>query len=483
MKIVKVFLKYLVSNILKIRNRFQILLKHFRRPHLVDFPYFLLSNPLAGERVYSKHLEASETKTMGAESFVAPSKKSFFRTAFFAQKSKSVWTHTQVRKFGQSTKLLTSSFTSENKKGNTSIPSSVLFIYIDGLSPFLLLPNHLGKVVMEFTASLFGEGFVLRNFFSAGEWTLPNIASMLYGRQPSSHGLYLPDHAIKKSFVTPRETSIFQHLSNCNVKTTIFSANPYMNPNYGFHLGTKEFFYKKNATGKEILSLFRSHTNKQTNIDFVSRFDALFFMDIHHDLGENYGERTKPTRELIESVTSLTRLNSVDAQQLIKRAESLDILLEKELQSEILQKYDSVILISDHGSARLREEIELCLDDARTRTTFAISNRKRISIDPETFVGISAVPSILSAVFGSEPFPSEWDYMDELVFSESIYPKLPYRLRLRNANFCWDFSSDAFWSNKNHFIGELERFLFENSRKEYFRELERFRRGFDSPQG
>ena len=463
-----------LSKIGKSWNSVQTIRRLFSRPHLIDFPYHIRENPLSKKRVYLSHQQESESKVIEFTCCQKPTKRSFLRTAFYASKAKSVLTLTTAKNLQQSQSLLPSSTRVLSDK---NVAGSVLLIYVDGLSPFLLLPDSSGRSIMKFISSLFREGYIFENFFSSGEWTLPNLASMFYGQLPSAHGLHLPDYKIKERYISPKTSSIFQHLSRLQVAVKVFSANPYMNPNYGFHLGVQEFYYKKNATAREILALFKNYSQNSSNSGHKSKCDALFLMDIHHDLGESYGKRSEPSADQIQYVTSQTRLHSIDAKKLLERAESLDILFEKELSENILQKYESIVLISDHGSARLRSEIELCLDDARTRTTFAVSNKNHFSIYPDSFVGMNSVPSLLNTLFNSEPFPSEWNYFDELVFSESIYPKLPYRLKIRSSSNTWDFVSHFFWTNKNTFKHELEQFLSQESLQRYSNELGKFRRG------
>ncbi len=435
-----------------------------RRPHLCDFPYYWDDNPIEKFRVYSFSQESSYTyfPDVIEKRFKFISKLNsvikFKKTKFFSDKCKPVATITSTysTQFNDSLEVI------KNLKidNGDSNKLNTLLIYVDGLSPCLLYGNEKVGAVMKRTHNKFKGGYIHEKYYSAAEWTLPNLASMFLGKLPSQHGLTNSESNYKTPFVIPRSQNIFQYLSRFGVSSSIFSSVPYMNPNFGFHLGTDNFFYHKNLCAKKLLPIFSSFVKNRDNSLNKSHLDCVFLMDVHHKLDGNLAKWKPLYDQFVESVSQSTRLTEFDTKKLIARAIELDECLNTFLDNEVLEFYDNIILVSDHGSARLRENQELCVDDARTLATFCLLSKCGTTIDKTKILSLASLPSILSRSFKLPIFPSLWSEENDVIFTQAIFAKLPYRLRIRTQEKYFDFVGENFWTDHGAFKSELNEFLY-----------------------
>ena len=282
---------------------------------------------------------------------------------------------------------------------------------------------------------------------------------MFFGLLPSQHGLTNSGSNAKSSYIIPKYPNIFQFLSKYGVTTNIFSAVPYMNPNFGFHLGTDKFFYHKNLSSRELLPKFLGFV-KERKIELnQSYLDCVFLMDVHHKLNGNLAKWDSAYSKYVESISQKTRLSFRDTRNLISRAIELDEFLKTLFDKELIEYYDHVVLISDHGSARLRENQELCVDDARTRATFCLLSKRDFNVDNDKPLSLAALPSVISRLFDLPIFPSPWTEKNEVIFTQAIFPKHPYRLRIRTRDEYFDFVGEQFWLDHQAFESDLKDFL------------------------
>ena len=443
---------------------FQKIFDLVKQPHLSDFPFYLKDNPIRKIRTYTDAQETSYTQLylpqLDSHEFVFILKSifKFRKTKFFSDRTPpeatiTLSTSIQVKDvFNKSDKNF-STIKSPSKKINT------LLIYIDGLSPCLLENNQNSGSVMKNISEIFKDGFIHNKYFSASEWTLPNLASMFLGILPSQHGMTTSRSDGKSSFIIPKFQNIFQYLSGFGIKTNIFSSVPYMNPNFGFQLGTDMFFYHKNLHSRKLFSHLHTSIQNRGQKTTESHLDCIFLMDVHHKLDGNLAAWDPKYDQYVKLVSQKTRLSTYDARNLISRAIELDNSLKTFLDGEVLKFYDNIVLISDHGSARLRENQELCVDDARARTTFCLTSKNGMTIDPNKVLSLTALPTILSRLYELPMFPSLWTEQNNLIFTQAIFPKLPYRLRIRAENQRFDFISDNVWCNYDSFKLEFSEFL------------------------
>jgi len=472
------FVEFLVLVPNRVARLIALLSSLFSRPHLVDFPYFWRNNPLTSMRVY--HSFNISSKTTLVDEKLKPRSPGigfrFARNRFFSSRLKTLTSHTYTEDLILR-RTIQREFSVVNKvsKPNSNL-SKTLFLYIDGLSPQLIRPETGVTSFMPYLHSVISSGTFFPKFFSNAEWTLPNLGSLMYGVLPSQHGLYRSGADYKFDYIIPKYQNIFQYLESLGVVTRVFSSVPYFNPNFGFHIGTKLFAYMKNRPAEFLIQHFFEAKKHQTSFRSPNSIDALLLMDVHHQLS--------PNRITIEDdfpglhyLSASTGLNIADTKNLISRAKTLDNTLERFLDSRFMQDYSQIVVVSDHGSARLRKDPKLCLDNPRINTTLAIIGEISPVLDPTKLYSPVHMPGILSTMNGIRPLPEFWSVDDNVVITQSIHRGQPYRLRIFDGIFSASFTSNLIWENRKDFKSELIDFLeVENAHFGHSKGFSSFRR-------
>ena len=285
----------------------------------------------------------------------------FFRNTFLASKAYSPTTITRKK----------------NSEYNYNEPKEkkLLVIYIDGLSSFISEESNVLQHLMPETYKFFRKSKVYENYYATAEWTLPNYASLMTGALQNSHGFIYSAKKQGKWNDKPNHALIHEYLAGAGLTTNVISAVPYINPNFKFHLGTENFYFSRNLNSTGILELFHHLESRCKNHSVT----WLHFMDIHHRLRDSKEMNNEQNNWLVDALINSYRFSRKDAINFISRALSLDADLAKLFKMESTNKYENIILVSDHGSTRLNADWGKCLDDARAKTTLMVKckNQKK----------------------------------------------------------------------------------------------------------
>jgi len=160
------------------------------------------------------------------------------------------------------------------------------YIFIDTLFYFSKNNNTLlNDCFKELNEIKIGK-IIFENHYSSSDWTMPSIASMLTGLPVHIHGMTNPGSNNSKQ---DEEDSLHENILNIfeiseinGFFNTVVSANPRLNPLYGYSRGTHQFFYKPYMPHEQILTLSKSEARSHSNKNSVF---FLALMDLHHQLG------------------------------------------------------------------------------------------------------------------------------------------------------------------------------------------------------
>jgi arylsulfatase A-like enzyme len=81
------------------------------------------------------------------------------------------------------------------------------------------------------------EAALFTRAYSQSSWTKPATASLLTSHYPTMHGANL-----ESSKLADGETLVFETMRDAGYATTVFSGNPWVTPEYGFHQGVDRFY-------------------------------------------------------------------------------------------------------------------------------------------------------------------------------------------------------------------------------------------------
>jgi hypothetical protein len=235
----------------------------------------------------------------------------------------------------------------------------------------------------------------------------------------------------------------------------------------------------KNRPAEFLIQHFIEAKKHPRSLQSGNLIDALFLMDVHHQLSRNM-IMIEDDCPGLHHLSASTGLNVADTRNLISRAKTLDNTLERFLNSKLIQEYNQIIVVSDHGSARLRKDPGLCLDNPRINTTLAIIGELP-ELDSAKYYSPVHIPGILSTMYGVEPLPEFWNIEDNIVITQSIHRGQPYRLRIFDGTNSTSFYSNLIWENVKGFENELFDFLeAEKVNFGYSQGFSRFRKTFIS---
>lgn len=316
------------------------------------------------------------------------------------------------------------------------VDKKLLVIYVDGLSSYWNEEINLLQYLLPETYNYFSNSTVYENYYGTGEWTLPNYASMLTGALQNSHGNI---HSAKQKNELKNISNfplIHEYLAREGYKTNIVSAVPYINPNFNFHFGTENFIFAKNNNSKKIIELYQ-----YTEAELASsNITWLHFMDVHHRLGETDYSDHKVSPEIVDLLMENFRFSKNDAVNFVSRAHNLDGNLAQLFNLDSTKKYENIVLVSDHGSVRLSNAWEKCLDDARTKTTLIVKqkNQKNLRFIKEVLNHQSLIEIFCGVLNVKVPDLTEFQLKNFIVI-QSIYAGKSYRARIKGLGIDFEY--------------------------------------------
>ncbi len=84
------------------------------------------------------------------------------------------------------------------------------------------------------------QGVRFSHMFATAPWSLPSQASLATGMFPATHGA-----TAENSFLSPRYTTLAEHLKAAGYRTAAFCTNPWISPETGFGRGFDAFFTQR----------------------------------------------------------------------------------------------------------------------------------------------------------------------------------------------------------------------------------------------
>jgi arylsulfatase A-like enzyme len=130
------------------------------------------------------------------------------------------------------------------------IRPNIVLVTIDTLRADHLSAYGYARRTSPALDALAREGVLFERAFAQSSWTKPSTASLLTGRYPSMHRLYL-----EKASLAEREVLLPEILREHGYTTAALSGNPWIRPEFGFDQGV-EHFYSVRAEGLAHGTLF-----------------------------------------------------------------------------------------------------------------------------------------------------------------------------------------------------------------------------------
>jgi arylsulfatase A-like enzyme len=189
------------------------------------------------------------------------------------------------------------------KRGAPDERPSFLLILVDTLRPDYLGAYGFRGGISPAIDRLASESLVFTRCFAPAPWTKPSVASVLTSLPPEVHGV--TDHnrtywadgqgALSLDTLADSAVTLAERLQAAGYDTAAFSANPWLDPRFGFAQGFSE--YEQAPTTRQILKrarrFIRSHEGPRPF------FVYLHLMDVHapysHSKEEVEAVRSSPS--------------------------------------------------------------------------------------------------------------------------------------------------------------------------------------------
>lgn len=347
--------------------------------------------------------------------------------------------------------------TVRTKFNKDNVARHILVIVLDGMTPFLevaysqALPSCAVAPNIE---RFFSRGFVAKNCYSTGEWTLPTTASFFTGLYSSRHGVYHPTLPM----IMPQRPLLAEIIQNAGFHTLALSTANRLTPAYGSNRGFDRFIYHWPYSGYTSLDYDPARwCDEITGHLDVHRHDNTFiyahFPDTHPpwDIPPltrsfNLSRMADAAGHDLAAIKSSKEAGALGPYLNMLRLHELDRLLggvfdfiDRELGEETI-----VVLTADHGTPweklrNSRPSDEPYLVDQRTRISFRMRGPGVPAKINEDICSpnIDLMPTILSRLGLS--YASDVDGFDLLnienkrdwVISESLYDGM-YEVAVRD---------------------------------------------------
>ncbi|AWZ48188.1 sulfatase [Clostridiaceae bacterium 14S0207] len=333
----------------------------------------------------------------------------------------------------------------EEKK--TESPKLILNIFIDGLSQKFIEENGLQRV-MPNAYKFFKEGTICTNTYVSGEWTYVSLASFFTGMYSNHHRFYHPDFS---SFSLYDKKLFSEILQDNGYFTAKIDGDWRSTPTMGYVKGIDRYLYQACVMGMHTDEVINETIEHLDTFKEKNNFIWICLPDLH-DIADEFENRISvqvnnhiETR-VFEKTDETSVRKGYDERKIykygtqLKRIDRYLGLLFNYIKDNYEEDEYIMSLIADHGQGYFVQP-DRFLDDGRTKVAmmFRGKNIPKGQCD-EMIQGLDLFPIILNALGikntnlndGNVPKYFSGERERKYTYSESIFPKSPYRATIND---------------------------------------------------
>lgn len=250
----------------------------------------------------------------------------------------------------------------------------VLNIFVDGLSQKVIEEEGLANL-MPFTAQFFSKGVCVSNAYTAGEWTLPSLASYTTGLSTADHML-IHDRV---THILPEDVTVLaEYFKEQGYQTAKIDGDWRSNLLYGYGRGMDRVVYQYQDTGLKAAQVVENVLDHMELMKETNQFIWMCVGDLHN-IADGYALHASVQaaipleKRCVEEagVTSVKQYYSCSKRTAyIQQIKYIDRCL-LSLYSYIERNYEDeeivVSMFGDHGQGYLVREDEHFLAEGRTK--------------------------------------------------------------------------------------------------------------------
>lgn len=359
---------------------------------------------------------------------------------------------------------------SQQNTRTTFRASDLVVVFIDGLSSDFFRDNPMQNL-MPRTFRFFQDGVCFSNFRSAGEWTLPSVASIFTGMETLRHGVWHPRYSGELPTEQLTLSEIFQR---AGFLTSMQGGDWRISPLYGFVRGFDRTLYRRDGSIDWFVSKFMDFHHAFQNRNHFAWISAMELHPPWMSLVPPLAVQASTPNSYLVDPNHRSRMKSVHLPNNAAMREAYTSML-RHLDRRLNTLYDyldslqterdlTIALVSDHGQSYLTDDASV-LSDARTRVPLLIRSPNLKAMTLETPVQSSDVlPLLVSAVndvgdsnlshgelIGTFPGAVPRRY----ALSETIYPGQRYGCKVSDGQGWFEFASNELVTDSGAKISSL----------------------------
>lgn len=281
-------------------------------------------------------------------------------------------------------------------------PKLVIHIFIDGLSQKFLETNGI-EILMPNTAKFFKKGYINKNCYANGDWTLPSFASMATGKYTTNHKLF---HDFLNYDFEKYNKLIQEYFNEAGYFTAQICNNWRITPSYGYYKGFDRTVYKPYIEGMncaEVISECIQHieTFKNFNNYVTMTLEELHdvpddkYANILTQVLDNHMEVTEKDDTDITVFKSYNKNKIVNYGNEIKRLDLFLASFYQYIESNYNDEDFVLFITSDHGQTFL-EKTNIHMHESRTKVPFLVRGRGIPNKESDMLMeNVDLMPSIL----------------------------------------------------------------------------------------
>ncbi|RXM57067.1 sulfatase-like hydrolase/transferase [Clostridium tetani] len=328
-------------------------------------------------------------------------------------------------------------------------PRLVLNIFIDGLSQKFLEKNNLEEV-MPNTYKFFKEGTICENCYVGGDWTYVSLASFFTGLYTNEHMVFHPDYGTDRLWGKELFTEI---LNNEGYFTAKIDGDWRSTPTSGYIKGIDRYLYQPSLIGMhcdevvlETIEHLETFKDKNNFVwiclpdlhDIADEFEGRISTQVHNNIESRIFDKTTETS--VRKGYDIKKIHRYKNQ--LKRIDTYLGLLLNYIKDNYSDDEFLVSLVSDHGQGFLIESQDF-LDEERVKVPMMF---RGLNVPKGTCSELTQSMDLFTIIFNSIgikdfdkkqtnlPAYFKGDNSRKYTFSESIFPKSPYRATVTDLN-------------------------------------------------
>lgn len=345
-------------------------------------------------------------------------------------------------------------------KQDPSLKKLVLNIFVDGLSQPVLEEEGLVNV-MPHTAQFFSKGVVCSNVYTAGDWTLPSLASYVSGVATTRHHLIHPN----LTYYLPKEITLLQeYFKEAGYQTAKIDGDWRSSQVYGYGRGMDRIIYQNQLIGMRAEQVIPDVLDHMELMKETNQFIWMCVGDLH-DISDGFELKASVQASIPlalrgdeeEGATSVKQEYSVNKRMAyirqMKHVDEYLSMLYRYIEANYRDQEIVISLFGDHGQGYLVKEEEHFLSQGRSKVGMMFRGDFKPEMQCDELISTCDYVAVMCKLAGIAMKEEQIDARLPVFFggkkkrdyaiTESIHPGDPYMAAIVSEEGVFYFTSEG----------------------------------------